>query len=66
MLARVPYETAEDRGVFLDLDIPDKNLLKAFVPTEPDPLPDLIAAVDSAITQPVAGPSITELIGKSK
>lgn len=29
---KVPFETAEEAGIFLDLEVPDKNLIGSFIP----------------------------------
>ncbi len=63
MKANIPYETAEERGVFLELEIPDKNILKTFVPREPGAMKDIVGGVLKAVDAPVAGPSFSELVG---
>jgi len=65
-LFKIPFETAEEIGVNLEIDIPDQNLLQAFVPKEPGPLPDLKAEVQKSVSSPVNGKPFAELIGKDK
>ena len=55
MLVKIPYETGEDKGVNLELEIPDTNLLRAFVPKEPGPVDDLTKEVAKAIENPIKG-----------
>ena len=38
MFVKIPYETAEEKGVNLELEIPGKNLLKIYIPEEPEPV----------------------------
>lgn len=66
MLVKIPYETAEKKPVNLELKIPDKNLLKAFIPKEPGPVADLNKEVEKAIENPVKGKRFSELIGRGK
>lgn len=66
MLVKIPYETAEERGVNLELEIPEKNLLKIYLPEELGPVADLAKEVAGAIKTPVKGKSFSELIGKGK
>lgn len=62
----VPYETAHDPEPSLELDIPDSNLLAEYAPTEPEPLDDLIGAVEQAVENPIDGEPFSELIGDGK
>lgn len=62
---KVPYETAEERGVFLDLEVDAKNLVGNFVPQEGEGV-DLLTATLEAIENPVAGKKFSELIGPGK
>ena len=41
---KVPFETAEESSVFLELEVPDRNLVHSFVPEEPPKLPDVASA----------------------
>ncbi|MBN1857346.1 MAG: DUF2088 domain-containing protein [Dehalococcoidia bacterium] len=66
MRASIPYETAEERGVFLELDIAEKNVLKTFAPREPGAIEDPCQAVMKAIDSPVAGRSFEELVSQGK
>lgn len=66
MIVKIPYETAEDKGVNLELEIPEKNLLKVYMPKEPGPVADLTKEVEKAIETPVKGKRFSELIGKGK
>ncbi len=65
-LFKIPFETAEETGVNLEIDIPEKNLLKAFIPKEPGPLANLDEEVQKAVSSPVNGKPFTELIGRDK
>jgi nickel-dependent lactate racemase len=60
---QVPFETAEQTGVTLDLEIPDKNLAKSFVPQEPKGIDDLEDALMKAVEGPVEGKKFSELVG---
>jgi nickel-dependent lactate racemase len=66
MLVKIPYETAEEKGVNLELEIPDTNVLRAFIPREPGPVADLTKEVAKAIENPVKGKRFSELIGQGK
>lgn len=59
---QVPYETAEEIGVFLDLDVPDGNLVRSFVPEEPKPLPDVTAAAAYAVEHPMGSQPLSQLV----
>ena len=62
---KIPYETPEERGAYLELEIPEEDLLGSFVPDEPEPV-NLNREVEKAIENPVRGSSFSELIGKGK
>ena len=49
MSVKIPYETADEKGVNLELEIPEKNLLKIYIPEEPEPVADLGKEVERAI-----------------
>ncbi|MDN5345151.1 MAG: lactate racemase, partial [Clostridia bacterium] len=66
MLLKVPYETAEERGVFLELEVEDKNLAGSFVPEEQQPLPDLKEAVAAAVENPIGSKKLSELLAGAK
>ena len=51
---QVPFETAEEIGIFLNLDVPDKNLVASFTPKEAQALPDVTAATAYAIEHPLS------------
>ena len=59
---RVPYETAEESGVFLELNIPEKNFLASFVPNEPSGISDLEKALLEAVETPIGGTKFSDLI----
>ena len=61
---KVPYDSVENMGVFLELDVPDKNLVASFIPDEPCALPDLGAAADYAVEHPVASKPLSRMIRK--
>ena len=61
---KVPYDTVEKMGVFLDLEVPDKNLVASFVPQEPPALPDLTAAAAYAVEHPLDCKPLSQLIRK--
>ncbi|MBI5967975.1 MAG: DUF2088 domain-containing protein [Deltaproteobacteria bacterium] len=58
---RVPYGEKK-----LSLKIPDRNLAVVFDPPCPPPLRDLRGEILRALDEPVAGPTFSEHIGKSK
>ncbi|MDR3592545.1 MAG: lactate racemase domain-containing protein [Negativicutes bacterium] len=59
---RIPYETAEERGVFLDLELDSRNLAASFIPAELPALRDVRAAVAQAVENPVAGKRLSEIL----
>jgi lactate racemase len=58
----VPYETAENVGTSLSLEVPDQNLAASFVPQEPAAVGDLAQAIWDAVENPVQGKSFSELV----
>jgi len=62
----IPYDTAEDRGKYLHLEIPKKNLVASFIPNEGKPIADITKATIKAIDHPVAGKPITEILKGAK
>jgi len=66
MRIRVPYESAEERGVFLDLEVDERNLVYSFVPQEPSAIPDLIEALAKAVENPIGGRKLSELLKGAK
>jgi nickel-dependent lactate racemase len=65
-LFKIPFETAEETGVNLEIDIPEKNLLRAFIPQEPGPLANLDEEIQKAVSSPINGKTFAELIGEGK
>lgn len=65
-LLRIPYETAENMGVSLELEVPDENLLIQCTPQEPAPVRDIVNAVDEAVESPMEGPKFSEIIRGGK
>ncbi len=61
---RVPYDTAENMGVFLDLEVPDSNLVASFIPEEPRALPDLAAATAYAVEHPLGSKPLSQMLRK--
>ncbi len=59
---QVPFDTAEDMGVYLDLEVPDQNLVASFVPEEPPALPDLGAAAAYAVEHPLGCRPLSQLV----
>jgi lactate racemase len=59
---RVPYETAEETGIFLDLEVPDRNLVKSFIPDEPPAIKDVGAAAAYAVEHPLGAKPLSELL----
>lgn len=59
---RIPFETAEDRGVYLDLEVDRDKLVAAFIPDEQPGLKDIGAAAAKAVEQPVAGKKLSEIL----
>jgi len=49
----------------LELEIPEKNLLAAIYPDEPDPVPNATEAARMALESPVSGPRFSELLGSA-
>ena len=65
-ILKIPYETAEETEVYLELDVPDKNLMFQCKPREPEPVQDLAKAVEEAIESPVEGAKFSELVERGK
>lgn len=61
-LLKVPFETAEERGVTLDLNVPDSCHLMQFVPNEPAAVPDVAKAVLEAVEHPIGSKPFSELV----
>ena len=59
---KIPFETAEKSGLYLELQVPDKNLSVQCIPKEPAPIIDLANAIEKAIESPVEGPKFSELL----
>jgi nickel-dependent lactate racemase len=59
---RVPFDTAEEMGVYLDLEVPDRNLVHSFVPNEPAKLPDVASAAAYAVEHPIDGKPLSKLL----
>lgn len=60
-LIKVPYETAEELGVVLELEVPDQNLT-SYVAQEPSALADPIATLRQALENPVGGKKLSQLL----
>src|SRR5689334_12371091 len=75
---KIPYESldpltigaADDESKVyreeLELEVPDKNLLAAIYPDEPEPVANTTDAARDALTSPVAGQSFRELVDGGK
>ncbi|MEJ2715912.1 MAG: lactate racemase domain-containing protein, partial [Deltaproteobacteria bacterium] len=59
---RVPFETAEERGTHLELNVPDKNLVRSFIPEEPPPLVDVGEAARYAVENPLGSKPLSALV----
>jgi nickel-dependent lactate racemase len=59
---QVPFETAEKVGVYLDLDVPDQNLVQSFIPQEPSSLPSVSAAALYAVEHPLDCKPLSEIV----
>jgi nickel-dependent lactate racemase len=59
---QVPFETAEEAGVLLDVEIPDQNLVDSFEPEEPFGLADVSAATAYAIEHPLGSRPLSRII----
>jgi nickel-dependent lactate racemase len=59
---RVPYDTAEEIGVYLDVEVPEQNLVHSFVPAEPAKLPDVASAAAYAAEHPVGGKPLSKML----
>jgi lactate racemase len=65
-IIQVPFETAEETGTKLEVEIPDKNLVGNFVPEEPKKIADMEGALLEAVENPIAGKKFSELIGPGR
>jgi nickel-dependent lactate racemase len=59
---QVPFETAEETGIYLELEVPDQNLVGSFIPEEPGALPDVTAATAYAVEHPLGSRPLSKLI----
>jgi len=59
---KIPFETAEERGVHLELEVPDRNLISSFVPQEAPALPSVSAAAAYAIEHPLGAKPLSKLV----
>ena len=59
---QVPYETAEERGVNLELQVPDQNLVRSFIPEEPPPLADVAGAARYAVENPLDSRPLSAMV----
>ena len=59
---QVPYETAEERGNNLALQIPDQNLVRSFIPSEPPPLADVAGAARYGVENPPDSKPLSALV----
>ncbi|NLW08032.1 MAG: DUF2088 domain-containing protein, partial [Clostridia bacterium] len=66
MKLQIPYETAEERGVFLELEVDDSNLAGSFIPQEQEELADVPGAVMAAVENPIGGKKLSELLTNAK
>ncbi|MBC7331326.1 MAG: DUF2088 domain-containing protein [Synergistetes bacterium] len=66
MVLKVPYESAEERGVFLELEVEESNLVASFIPKEPPAIPNLVEAVSEAVENPVGGEKLSSLLKGAK
>jgi nickel-dependent lactate racemase len=72
--AVIPYESMDPLAIgatddeskkrrdTLELEIPERNLVAAIYPDEPEPVADATAAARQALEQPVDGPAFAELL----
>jgi lactate racemase len=63
---RVPFETPEESGVYLDLEVPDQNLIQSFIPQEPLPVADVTKAAAYAMEHPLASKPLSKLIRRGQ
>jgi lactate racemase len=63
---KIPYETTNERGKFLELAVGSKNLVRSFIPTEQPPLPDLMGDVVKAVENPIGGKKLSELLAGAR
>ena len=63
-IIQVPFETAEEVGVLLKVNIPEQNLVKSFEPEEPPALADVGSATAYAIEHPLGSKPLSKMIRK--
>lgn len=63
---KIPYATTAKSGAYLELEVPDGNLVAKFIPCEPKGIQVLEDAVEKAIGSPVEGPKFSEILDKDK
>ena len=66
MKLEIPYETAEERGVFLELDVSQENLVGSFVPQEQPALASVREAVAAAVENPIGGRKLSALLAEAR
>lgn len=59
---QVPFETAEEKGIFLDLEVPDRNLVGSFIPREAQTLADVAGATAYAIEHPLESKPFSKIV----
>ncbi len=63
---RIPYETTDDTGEFLELTIGNKNLTGSFIPQEQPPLADLMSEVVKSVERPIGGRKLSKLLAGAR
>ena len=63
---KIPYETAEETGVFLELEVPGQNLQIQCIPQKQKPIEDVARVAEEATESPAEGPKFSELIRGGK
>lgn len=59
---KVPFETAEEVGITLDIEVPAANLVRSFEPVEPPALPDVASAAAYAVEHPLMSKPLSKLV----
>ncbi|MFX1520233.1 MAG: lactate racemase domain-containing protein [Promethearchaeota archaeon] len=61
--AIIPYESFEERGVTLELEIPEENLAAVAIPRRSPIIEDVEKETLKAAENPIAGPRFSDMIG---
>jgi nickel-dependent lactate racemase len=62
----VPYETIDKVGSFVEIDVPERDLMFQCVPREPEPIPDVVSALERVVESTIRSAPFSELLRRGK